>query len=65
MCIQDTGRGCRRIKYGLSSREKHNLNERCLSRELLIRDVTHGKSASEAMTNFAQNLFYNHDLEIE
>ncbi len=31
--------------------------ERSLSRELLIKDVRHGKPASEAMTNFAVNLF--------
>lgn len=31
--------------------------ERGLSRELLIKDIRHGKSASEVMTNFATNLF--------
>ena len=58
------------FRASLGTDEEPELDlKRGLSRELLIRDLMHGKSASEAMTNFAANLFLenndNHDLEIE
>jgi hypothetical protein len=37
--------------------------KRDLSRELLIRDIQHGKSGSEAMANFAENLLLENEYE--
>ena len=37
---------------------------RDLSRELLIRDIQHGKSGSEAMEHFAENLFLENNQNV-
>lgn len=45
-----------RVSFGKDDSNDYSLN-RDISRECLVRDIQHGKSGSECMTNFAQNLF--------
>ena len=49
------------MSFGGDDSDDYSLN-RDISRERLIRDIQHGKSGSECMANFAQNLFLENNI---